>query len=67
MTAAAKTAGGSWLDWRDAWRAMGRTEAGIAPRDAVGKTLTYAAAAYRVAQSKRHPASAVRTLVLAEK
>lgn len=41
--------------------------AGIAPRAAVGKTLTYASAAYRVAQSKRHPASAVRTLMLAEK
>lgn len=33
-TAGAKTAGGSWLDWRDAWRAMGRTEADIAAEDA---------------------------------
>ena len=32
--AGAKTAGGSWLDWRDAWRAMGRSEADIAAEDA---------------------------------
>ena len=32
--AGAKTDGGSWLDWRDAWRAMGRTEADIAAEDA---------------------------------
>lgn len=29
-----KTDGGSWLDWRDAWRDMGRTEAQIAAEDA---------------------------------
>lgn len=29
-----KTVNGTWLDWRDAWRAMGRTEDQIAAEDA---------------------------------
>lgn len=29
-----KTEGGSWLDWRDAWREMGRTEEEIAEKEA---------------------------------
>lgn len=37
-----KTQGGSWLDWRDAWREMGRSEDAIAAEDSRRETAAEA-------------------------